>query len=131
MFIPLVLTLGESVAMQSMTLSLPFLHYGRIPLKRVVRRIITEWKTAVLLGVACILLIALVYLSWYTGYKALWAISLSIFVSILIATTFGSIFPILLHLAKLDPQVASGPVVLMLTDVSVTTIYLYLAQRIL
>jgi len=49
---------------------------------------------------------------------------LSIFVSILITAIFGAIIPLILHHFKLDPKVASGPIVLMFADAVTTVIYL-------
>ncbi|MFA6916037.1 MAG: magnesium transporter [Parachlamydiales bacterium] len=130
-FIPLVLTLGESVSMQSMTLSLQFLHYEDIPWKRVQQRIMVEWKTALLLGVACALIVTLVYFLFFSDYWSIAAIASSIFLSMAAATTFGSVFPVILHIFKLDPKVASGPVVLLFTDITVTTIYLSVSSFLL
>lgn len=123
-FIPLVLTLGESVAMQSMSLSLQFLSYGKIPKKRVFKRIFAEWKTALLLGIACALLVAIFYMSWYVDYLPMIAISSSIFISMILVTSFASLLPMVLNYFALDPKVAAGPVVLMITDIIVTSVYL-------
>lgn len=130
-FIPLVLTLGESVAMQSMTLSLQFLQYQDIPWKMVFKRIFIELKTAFLIGVTCAVLMTIVYLFLYTAHWPVLAIGGSIFASMIVVTTFGSLLPIILHALALDPKVASGPVVLMLTDVAVMTIYLGLSNWLL
>lgn len=123
MFIPLVLTLAESVSMQSMTLSLQFLHFGVIPWNRVKRRIIVEFKTAALLGITCAACVCLFYIAWFSGYWPMMAIAVSIILSVLASTLFGSLLPVVLHAFSLDPKVASGPVVLMLTDVTATTVY--------
>lgn len=131
LFIPLVLTLGEAVSMQSMTLSLQFLRQGVIPWKRVLQRITSEWKTSALLGLASSALVIVVYLLWYPGYWPLVAIASSIFLTMMVVTTFGSLLPVILHHFRCDPKVASGPVVLMITDVTVTSIYLLLSNFIL
>jgi magnesium transporter len=39
--------------------------------------------------------------------------------------------PVLLHLLRLDPRVASGPVALMVTDIITTAIYVGLATWLL
>lgn len=131
MFIPLVLTLGESVSMQSMALSLQFLHYKQIPWKRVFKRVVVEWGTAILLGITCGILIGCVYFFWDHRYQPLIAIALSIIFSMLAVTTFGSLLPVVLHSISLDPKVAAGPVVLMLTDIVVTAIYLEISSSFL
>lgn len=45
LFIPLVLTLSESVSMQSTTLSLQFLHIKEIPWKRIIKQVRTELQS--------------------------------------------------------------------------------------
>lgn len=130
-FIPLVLTLGESVSMQSITLSLQFLSNKKIPWKRFFKRLIIESKTSLLLGATCALLVAIIYLIMNPAHIALFAITTSIFISMIVATMCGSILPVLLHSLKIDPKVAAGPVVLMITDVVVTAIYLSISSWML
>jgi len=55
----------------------------------------------------------------------------SVVCAMLIAALFGAIFPVVLHLLRLDPKVAAGPVVLMVADVITITIYLGLNTFIL
>ncbi len=50
MFIPLVLTLSEAVSMQSMTLTLQYLHGHGTAMRRLRMRLFSEWRTALLLG---------------------------------------------------------------------------------
>ena len=59
MFIPLVLTLSEAVSMQSMTLTLQYLHGASSPMKRLRMRLLFEWRTALLLAVCSAALVAL------------------------------------------------------------------------
>ncbi|MDF2550670.1 MAG: hypothetical protein K0S07_1737 [Chlamydiales bacterium] len=131
MFIPLVLTLGESISMQSMTLSLQFLQYGKTPWRRVYNRLVLEWKTAALLGATCAFLVALVTVAFQASFLPIVAISSSIFLSMIFVSSFGLLMPVVIHMLSLDPKVAGGPVVLMLTDVAVTAIYLGLANKLL
>lgn len=131
MFIPLILSLGESVSMQSMSLSLQFLHYGKLHYKHLFRRFMVEGKTAVLLGATCAILVGSVFWVWHTTFHAMLAVTFSIFLTMLFSTCFGSLIPIVLHRFSLDPRVASGPLVLMLADVTVTIIYLSLSSWML
>lgn len=131
MFIPLVLTLSESVAMQSMTLTLQYLHGAGSPMRRLRMRLFSEWQTALLLGACSAGVVALAALFWPDGAQASMVILLSIFVSMLVAATLGTVIPFSLHLRKLDPHVAAGPVVLMLADIVSTAFYLGLATWML
>jgi magnesium transporter len=131
MFLPLVLALGEAVSMQSMTLSLQFLHYEKIHWKKFIPRIVTEWKAAVLLGFSCAFLVGAFFWVWNTTFLAMLSVTLSIFGAMIVSTTLGSLIPLLLHAVSLDPKVASGPIVLMLTDIVAISIYLVLSKWLL
>jgi magnesium transporter len=135
MFIPLVLTLSESISMQSMTISLQFLHYNKIFWKQIRERIFHEWWVAIYLGFTS----AVFLLIYYTiGYDSDWypdlpvvAVAGSILASMAVAASLGTIFPLVLHKLNLDPRVAAGPVVLMITDIITTAIYFTFATWML
>jgi magnesium transporter len=127
MFIPLVLTLSESISMQSMTLSLQYLHGPGVPWTAVGRRAKIEWPTAGLMALTSGLVIGVTSLLWGGGASPAGVIGLSIGLTMVAAATFGLLLPVSLHALKLDPKVASGPVVLMMTDVVTTAVYLGLA----
>jgi magnesium transporter len=131
MFIPLVLTLSESVSMQSMTLTLQYLHGSSAPLRKLKRRLNVEWRTAALLGLACGMVAAVTASFWSSSLAPAGIIGLSICLSMLFSGMLGAGAPILLHLLRLDPRLAGGPVVLMLSDVLTTALYLGLATWLL
>ncbi|MCB1111267.1 MAG: magnesium transporter [Chlamydiales bacterium] len=127
MFIPLVLTLSESISMQAMTLSLVFLHRKKVPWGDVGRRMFQEMKTALLLGVTAGLAVeGLAYLLHGDELPYL-VIAISICVSMVISATIGVVVPVLIHGIRLDPTVAAGPVALMFADTIATAVYLGLA----
>ncbi len=130
-FIPLVLSLGESVAMQSMTLSMHFLHFGKVHVARLIKRIVLEWKTTILLGITSAFIIGSIFWIWANNFHTMLAVSISIFIAMIVSSTLGSLFPIILHTFSLDPKVASGPVVLMLTDILTTSTYLAFSNWLL
>ncbi|NGX59840.1 MAG: Magnesium transporter MgtE [Chlamydiae bacterium] len=127
MFIPLVLTLSESISMQSMTYSLQFLNRPKISKKRLFYRLFNEWKMVFLLGLTCGIIVGGISLLWGEGPYPAVAITASIILSVMISGTIGAAIPLILHSRKLDPKVAAGPVVLMLADVMTTMIYLGLS----
>lgn len=123
-FIPLVLTLSESISIQSMTLSLRFIHLRHIHWAQVARRLILEARTSLLLGLSSALLLSAFYFAWSVEIWPVVGIGVSIVFSMFLCSIFGALFPILLHAIRLDPKVAAGPVVLMVADVLTITIYL-------
>lgn len=128
LFIPLVLTLGESVAVQSVALTFQLLFDHGSFWKKVKNRFITEVQTATLIGFCCAFVVAALYLPFFGRLEPIYAITATIFVTMIIVSLFGLFIPIILHVFKLDPKVASGPIVLMLTDVTITAVYLLFAR---
>lgn len=124
MFIPLVLTLSESISMQSMTYSLQMLNRPKISKKRIWARILQEWKMVTFLSLTCGIIVGGVSLLWGGGLPPAASIATGIILSVTITGTLGAAIPLLLHSRKLDPKVAAGPVVLMFADVITTLIYL-------
>jgi magnesium transporter len=126
-FIPLVLTLSESTSMQSMTQSLLFLRRPRFKWRVVIKYALREWQLAILLAVSSGLIIGCLSLLWGDGFMPSFCIGIGICLSVIISAIFGITLPVLLHRLKLDPKVASGPVVLMIADMLTTALYLSLA----
>lgn len=128
MFIPLVLTLSESVSMQSMTQTL---HLVKMPARYGRRRSFKEWKISALIAITAAVIVGFLSLFWAEGVKPSFTISAGILLSILASSGLSILFPLILHKTHLDPKVASGPVVLMFTDILTTALYLSLATLLL
>lgn len=126
-FIPLVLTLSESTCMQSMAQSLHFLRRPRFSWQAVWIKGIREWQLTALLAVSSGVLVGGLSLLWNEGVLPSITIGIGIMLSVVLCTVFGIVLPIVLHRMKLDPKVASGPVVLMIADMLTTALYLSLA----
>lgn len=128
MFIPLVLTLSESIAMQAMTLSLTFIHQKTLSIKAVLKRLLSEWKTAVWLSIVAGILVEILAFTLHGDQLPFLIITSSIFLSMVATATFGVLSPVFVHIFRLDPRVAAGPVALMFADIIATSIYLTLAS---
>ena len=124
MFIPLVLTLSESISMQSMTYSLQLLNRPKLSRRRIFYRIAQEWQMVLYLALTCGIIVGVVSLFWGGGLPPALSIATGIILSVTITGTLGAAIPLILHRRKLDPKVAAGPVVLMFADVITTLIYL-------
>lgn len=128
MFIPLILTLSESISMQSMTQSLQILRrHTHFDWKFFMRRIIYESRALVLISFTCALVVGIISTFWSGGYGPAITIGSGIFLSVILTATIGAAVPVILHARSWDPKVAAGPVVLMFADVFTTAIYLSLA----
>jgi magnesium transporter len=131
LFVPVVLGLSESVAIQSVTLALVVLH-GQRPSLAVLRdRLSRELLTGVLLGLTCGAIIALVELIWLGQARVATALLAGIGVGIAGSAVFGLAMPYVLRLLKRDPQVAAGPIALVFADMLALTMYFSVAHWLL
>ena len=128
MFIPLVLSLSESISMQSMMQSLQILRKQHVSMKRIAFQMFSEMKVAILMSVTSGLLVGAISICWDVAYSVSAIIAIGIMISVTFSALVGASVPLLLHLSKLDPRVASGPVVLTIADVITTGIYLAMAS---
>jgi len=125
-FLALVLGLGESVSIQSMTLTIQALRFTKPGMRWYATAFVREAKTALLLGVASGLVVGLIVWLWRgTGMAAI-VIGGSILLSLCSACLLGLTVPSALHALKLDPKIAAGPVTLALADVCTILFYFIL-----
>lgn len=130
-FFTLVLGLGESISIQSMTVTIQTLRSTKPSFKWFVKNFLREAQTALLLGFSCAAVVAIVVVLWKGDVAAAGVIGLSIILVQLIASVWGLSVPAVLHRAKLDPKIAAGPITLALTDICTILFYFGLAALFL
>jgi magnesium transporter len=130
-FLALVLGLGESVSIQSMTLTIQALRFTKPGMQWYIAAFLREAKTAVLLGVASGVVVGIIVWLWRGNGIAAVTIGGSIVLSLCSACLLGLTVPSLLHALKLDPKIAAGPVTLALADVCTILFYFLLAVALL
>jgi magnesium transporter len=128
LFMPVVLGLSESVAIQSVTLALHLLHGQQPSLAALWTRLRRELLTGVLLGLACGLTLATVALVWLGQGGVALSLLAGIGLGIAGSALFGLAMPYALRLAARDPQVAAGPIALVFADMLSLTVYFSVAQ---
>ena len=130
-FITLVLGLGESVSIQSMTVTIQALRGSSPGIQWYARALRRELGTALLLGLACGLVVGCIVWLWRGAGMAAITIGSSILLALCAASFFGLSIPALLHRLHLDPKIAAGPVTLAFTDLFTLLIYFSLARWML
>ncbi len=128
-FLPLVLTLGESVAMQSVTLTVGG-EDDRRGLSGALKALRNELGAALLLALCCGTIVAVVSLVWGGGVAGAATMFAAVAASMVFASLAGGAIPMALHAFRLDPSVAAGPIALVLADTATTAIYFSLGLAI-
>lgn len=130
-FLTLVLGLGESVSIQSMTVVVQELRTGRPTLRWYVRALRRELGTAALLGLAAGMVVGGIAWLWRGQLQPGIVIGGGIALAVIGAAFFGLSVPALLHALRLDPKIAAGPLTLAFTDIFTLLFYFGLATIVL
>ncbi|MCG3138540.1 MAG: Magnesium transporter MgtE [Phycisphaerae bacterium] len=130
-FIPMVLTLAESVSMQSMSLTLRNLHGTRVDWGCLWQALRRELIIALLLGVSCGGLVGTIAWGWKGQPLVAGSIAVSIVMAIVTACLLGVLLPMVMRALQADPRIASGPVVLATADALTLLFYFQLSTWLL
>jgi magnesium transporter len=126
-FMTLILGLGESVSIQSMTMAIQALRSTKPTLSWYLGALRREALTALLLGAGCGLIVMLIVWLWRGEALVAASIGTSIALALVTACVTGLSVPALLHALRLDPKIAAGPITLALTDIFTLLFYFGLA----
>lgn len=130
-FLTMILGLGESVSIQSMTVTIQALRNHKPTVQWYMFMLWRELTTALFLGAACGLLVGLIVLIWQRDEPAAFVIGTSVGFCLLAACVTGLTVPTALHALKLDPKIAAGPITLALADIFTLVFYFSLAKYVL
>jgi magnesium transporter len=131
LFIPIVLTLAESVSVQSMTLTLQSMHQQRVDWRFLLRAAGQEFLAASMLGGGTGLVVGAVAYIWKSSGLVAIVIGGTIMLSVITACLLGVVLPAAVRALRGDPKIAAGPIVLALADVATLLVYFNLAGGLL
>ena len=130
-FLTMVLGLNESVSAQSMSVTIQMLRSAPVTWGWFAAALRGEFTTALLLGLSCGSVVALIVWFWKNDLRSAGAIGGSIALSLVTACLFGLGVPSLLHRLKLDPKIAAGPITLAFADICALVLYFTAARLFL
>lgn len=130
-FISLVTALAESVSIQSVSLAIQSLHSQPSQWSMFARRVGLELIVGLLLGAASGLTVALVAFAWKGSVLVALSLFLGIAGGVVASAGIGLSMPYMLKLCRLDPQLASGPIALTLSDIVTLFCYFNLGRILL
>lgn len=130
-FMPLLMGLGGNIGIQSITLMVRGLSTGQITLKTAFHHILRETCVGLAIGILFGVLVTLVTWGWQHSVELGIVIGLSMIINMMCATLIGTCTPFVLKKLKIDPAIASGPVIATTIDVIGLFIYFSLATAYL
>jgi magnesium transporter len=122
-FVPMVMSLSGAVGSQSATITVRGLAMGRIAAGQAFKTVFKEQRVTAFMALAFGLAIALISGSLHRTARLGLAVGLSIFAAIVVSAFLGALTPVFFRSIKIDPALASGPVVTSANDVVSLLIY--------
>lgn len=130
-FMPLLAGLGGNIGTQSITLIVRGLSTGEVTLSSAIHHIFREMGVGLIIGSIFGLFVALVTWGWRDNVYLGTVVGLSMLINMTMATIVGTFTPFALKKLKVDPAVASGPVIATTIDIMGLTVYFSLVTLFL
>lgn len=125
-FMPLLAGLGGNIGTQSITLMVRGMSTGQVALSSGWKYIWRETLTGISIGLIFGILVTLVTWGWQHNVQLGMIVGIAMALNMTIATMIGTCTPLILKKMKIDPAVASGPVIATTIDVIGLAVYLTL-----
>ena len=132
-FIPVIIGMGGNIGTQSSTIVVRGIATGRIDFSGDLKLILKELSVGLILGGLYGLLLGTLAYFFFSNAPATLGlvVGLSICASMVIATSIGTVVPLLLRKLDVDPAIATGPFVTTTIDILGVGIYFLIASALL
>ncbi len=116
-FMPMISGMTGNTGTQSLAVVVRGLVSNDIDKKVIFKLIMREFGVSLIIGTICGILISLIAFFWQGNAVLGLVVGSSLFLTLIIGTLAGTIIPIILYRLKIDPAVASGPLITTLNDI--------------
>jgi len=125
-FIPMITATGGNVGLQSSSIVIRGLALGILKSSNLWKEVVKQIKVALWLGLACGIILSIIGFFWGDTNPGLLGgvVGLSMFLAVTFSTLTGVLIPLSFHQLKIDPAIASGPLITTLNDVLGIALYL-------
>jgi magnesium transporter len=130
-FVPVIMAMGGSTAIQSSSIVVRGLATGEIELRDILPRIYREIRVALLNGIVLGFILGSIVAFWLSEPQLGVFIGSVLVVNVCIATIMGVVIPLALKRIGIDPALAMGPFVTTANDIIGLMVYLGLAVFLL
>ncbi|NLM85840.1 MAG: magnesium transporter [Clostridiales bacterium] len=128
--IPMLMDTGGNCGQQASTLMVRGIALGEVKFTDIFRVLWTEFRIGILIGVALssVTFVRLLLLNQATLIMSA-VISVSLFITVVIAKSIGCILPLLAQRVKLDPALAASPLITTLVDAASLFVFFTIASE--
>lgn len=130
-FMPLLAGLGGNIGTQSITLMVRGLSTGEVSINSAIHYVLREMFIGLLIGFLFGAMVMLVTWGWQHNVQLGLVVGAAMMTNMTLATIVGTITPFILKSLKIDPAVASGPMIATAIDIMGLTVYFSLVTLFL
>jgi magnesium transporter len=130
-FMPMIAGMTGNTGTQSLAVVVRGLVSNDIDKKAIIRLVGRELGVGLIIGMTCSILIAIIAYVWQDNAILGLVVGSSLFFTLIIGTLAGTIIPLILYRLKIDPAVASGPLITTLNDIFSLITYFGIATMFL
>lgn len=130
-FMPMISGMTGNTGTQSLAVVVRGLAGQNPDKNEVFRLIIRELIVGLIIGIICGILISLIAYFWQGNVYLGFVVGFSLFLTLIIGTLAGTIIPLILYRLKIDPAIASGPLITTLNDIFSLITYFSIATMFL
>ena len=123
LFVPVVLGLSESTGVQGATIVVRNIVLGNASFRDLSAIFFREMAAGIFIGAICGVVVGVIAYLWKTSALLGAALAFSMVVTIFISGVIGLCLPIIFRKFKIDPAIASGPLVLAICDIQTLVVY--------
>ena len=131
LFVPVVLGLSESAGVQGATIVVRNIALGNISFRHLSALFVRESMVGLVIGSICGLTVGFVAFLWKMNPHIALALAGSMTLTIGLAALIGLLLPLAFRKLKIDPAIASGPLVLAICDIQTLILYFNISSFIL
>ncbi|MFG6146949.1 magnesium transporter [Halobacillus sp. B23F22_1] len=126
-FMPMIAGMTGNTGTQSLAVVVRGLVSEDLDVKQVVRLILRELWVGIIIGLTCGVLISIIAYVWRGNITLGLVVGVSLLLTLIIGTIAGTVIPLILYKFKVDPAVASGPLITTINDILSLLIYFGIA----
>ncbi|MFC4076923.1 magnesium transporter [Salinithrix halophila] len=130
-FMPMIAGMTGNTGTQSLALVIRGLATGQLTRSQYLRILRQEGFVGIIIGLVCSVLIFGLVTLWQDNLVLGLVVGGSLLCTLILGTLGGTLIPLLLHMLKVDPTVASGPLITTINDVFSLLIYFGFATMFL
>jgi len=131
LFVPVVLGVSESTGVQGATIVVRNITLGHVSFKDLGSLFLRELLAGIFIGFVCGSIVGSVASIWQTNHFLGLALASSLTLAIIFSSLIGLVLPLLFRKIKIDPAMASGPLVLAICDLQTLVVYFSVSSAIL